>query len=341
MKNLKRKISEFEYWPAWIFYAPFVPYWIWKSIQSLSFSYFCKVNPGVEFGGFLNYSKFEILNQIPEKFKPETHFIKNKSHIKKILPNEELDGAFPFIVKPDFGERGRNVELIKNETDWENYPLNKDLIIQEFIDFPLEFGVFYAKMPNENSGKIISITGKEFLTYRSDGRTPLRKFIENHPRTKRRKGYLNEKFKNQLDEIPKKNEKILLELIGNHNRGTRFYDASELISKKLSDRIDEISKQISGFYYGRFDVKANSAKEFQNGEFKVLEVNGANSEPTHIYDSKYTLTEAYKEVKKHFDIQYRIARQNPKTYSSIRFYRSVMEHIFKLTGKNGRILPME
>ena len=320
VRNLKRKISEFEYWPVWIFYAPFVPYWIWKSMQSFSFSYFCKVNPGVKFGGFLNYSKFEIIDQIPVDFKPKTQFFKQKYDLK-ILPE------FPFIAKPDVGERGKNVELIKNENDWKKYPVEKNLMIQEYVDFPFEFDVFYAKIPNENSGKILSVTGKEFLTYKSDGKTSLRKFIENHPRTKRRIDYLNEKFKNQLDEIPEKNEKILLEPIGNHNRGTRFYDASELVTKKLNEKIDEISKQIPGFYYGRFDVKANSIEQFQAGEFKILEINGANSEPTHIYDSKFSLFQAYKEVKRHLDIQYKIAKKNPKTYSSTEFYRSVIQHI--------------
>lgn len=305
----------------WIFYAPFVPYWIWNSLKSGSFSYFCKVNPGMKFGGFLDYSKYEILKQIPEEFIPKTEFIKHKNQIK-ILPK------FPFIVKPDLGERGVNVEVIRNENDWKNYPLETDLIIQEFIRFPFEFGVFYAKLPNENSGKILSITGKEFLKYEANGNSTLRNFIEVNTRAFFRKEYLLEKFKNELNVIHPKGTKILLEPVGNHNRGTMFYDASHLISKELIQKIDEISNQISGFNYGRFDLKSNSEEDLKKGKFIILEVNGANSEATHIYDPKYSLIQAYKEVKKHLDIQFQIARNQPKNYSSKEFYKAILKRIF-------------
>jgi hypothetical protein len=294
-----------------------------------SFAYFCKANPGIRFGGFINYSKYEILQQIPDEFKPETYFIKNKNYRKKVLPfGEDLGGAFPFIVKPDVGERGKKVELIKNENDWENYPFSENLIIQEFIDFPLEFGIFYARFPSEKSGKILSVTGKEFLVFESDGKTTLREFIENHFRAKNRTGYLKNKFKNQLDEIFPKGEKILLEPIGNHNRGTKFLDNSNLISEKLTLKIDELAKKIEGFYYGRFDVKANSVGNLKNGEFKILEINGVNSEPTHIYDPDFSLAKAYKEVKRHFDVQYEIVKQNRKTKVPSGFYISVLKRIF-------------
>src|SRR5690606_28310083 len=122
--------------------------------------------PGMKFGGFKDYSKQEILAQIPQEFIPTTTYLKNKNDFQK--------PAFPSIVKPDLGERGVNVQLIKSEKDWQEYPLNENLIVQEFIDFPLEFGIFYAKLPDENSGKILSITGKEFLTYKADGTSTLR-----------------------------------------------------------------------------------------------------------------------------------------------------------------------
>jgi len=278
----------------------------------------------MEFGGFLNYSKFKILQQIPQEFIPKTYHIQNKDEIQKI----DLGGAFPFIVKPDSGERGVNVELIRNENDWKNYPLNENLIIQEFMDLPLEFGIFYARIPGEEKGKILSITGKEFLTFVSDGKTTLRKFIENHPRTQNRLDYLKQKFENQLDKIYPKGAEILLEPIGNHCRGTKFYDASDLISDELINKTDFVAKRISGFYYGRFDVKTTSMESFRKGEFKIMEVNGANSEPTHIYDPEFSLWKAYKEVKRHLDIQYEISGKFPKNHSSKEFYKAVLKRVF-------------
>lgn len=305
----------------WIFYAPFVPYWVWNSVKSGSFSYFCKVNPGIKFGGFLDYSKYEILKQIPEDFIPKTEFISHKNQI-------ENSPKFPFIVKPDLGERGVNVEVIRNKLDWKNYPLKKDLIIQEFIDLPYEFGVFYAKLPNDNSGKILSVTGKEFLQFESDGKLTLRDFIDQNIRAYFRKEYLLKKFENELDKIYPKGTKILLEPVGNHNRGTMFYDASHLISEKLVQKINEISHQIDGFYYGRFDVKAKSEEDLKKGNFIILEVNGANSEATHIYDPKYSLIQAYKEVKRHLEFQFKISKMNSKNYSEREFFKAIGKRIF-------------
>lgn len=272
------------------------------------------------FGGFLDYSKYEILKQIPQKFIPKTIFVPYKNQLEN-LPE------FPFVVKPDVGERGINVEVIRNEEDWQNYPVEKDLIIQEFIDFPLEFGIFYAKFPDKTTGKILSVTGKKFLEFESDGHTTLRSFINKNPRAYFRKAYLFQKFKDQLDIIHPKGVKILLEPVGNHNRGTMFYDASNLISDDLTEKINEISSRINGFYYGRFDVKSNSVEAFQNGDFIVLEINGSNSEPTHIYDPKFNLAGAYREVKRHLNIQFQIAMQNPGNVSGREFFKAVWKRI--------------
>lgn len=235
---------------------------------------------------------------------------------------------FPFVVKPDFGERGINVEVIRNETDWKNYLTECELIIQEFINLPLEFGIFYTKFPDENSGKILSITGKEFLHFESDGISTLEDFIKQNTRAYFRKEYLLKKFENQLNEVYPKGTKILLEPIGNHNRGTIFYDASHLISNELTQKINNISNEIEGFYYGRFDVKTESEADLKKGNFIILEVNGANSEATHIYDPGYTILKAYKEVKRHLDIQFRISKMNSKNHSEIEFFKAIRKRLF-------------
>lgn len=318
---MKPKFSEFEFWPYWLFYTPFVPYWIWNSIKSGSFSYFCKVNPGIQFGGALDYSKFEVLNQLPAEVIPKTYFLKHKNEGENLL-------SFPFIVKPDFGERGVNVELISTEKEWKNYPLNENLIIQEYIDLPLEFGIFYVRHPHSKVGEILSITGKEFLEFHTDGKTKLKEFVENNPRAFARKKHLSFQFQSIWNEILPKGKTILLEPIGNHNRGTRFYDASYLLSEELFQKTSDISENIAGFFYGRFDVKAQSIEDFQKGKFIVLEVNGSSSEPTHIYDSKFNLKQAYKEVKRHLDCQYEIAQTQTRTYSPILFYKALLKRIF-------------
>lgn len=330
VKHEIKKITHYEYWSTWLFYTPVItPYMLWNCVKARSITYYTTANPAMKFGGLFNYSKLKIQEKIPEKFRPKHAFISSENREKAKSPF-----SFPFIAKPDAGERGKNVQLINNQKEWDIY-LNAnsgDIILQEFIDYSFEYGVFYAKLPNEDEGKILSITGKNFLIYKGDGKTSLREFIESDSRAYFNKSYLYMKFHEEQDLILKKGEEMLLEEIGNHNRGTYFYDDSSLVTPNLENRLNEITSKIDGFYYGRFDVRAESVEAFKNGEFKIIEINGINSEPTHIYDKKHNIFKAYKEVFRHLGIMYKISRANMKNgvkpeKSSV-FFKELFDYIF-------------
>lgn len=305
MKNSFIKWSKYEYWPFWLFYGPLTPWYIYKICTAGAPAYFCTTNPGLKWGGFMNYSKIDILNQIDENFKPKTFFF-------DFLKEDKIPLQFPFIAKPDEGERGIGVELIRNKEDWSAYlkQNNTNLIIQEYNEYPLEFGAFYARLPKETNGKIISMTGKDFLKFTGDGKTTLDDFIKKNVRANFRKEYLVKRYSKELDEVVPSGKTILIEPIGNHNRGTTFLDASDLITPALEKQINLIAQKIDGFYYGRFDLKAKSIEDLKNGKFVILEVNGTNSEATHVYDPKHNLFFAYKEVLRHLNYQHKIAKQN-------------------------------
>lgn len=300
------KWIKYEFWSFWLFYGPLTPWFIYKIIKSGAPAYFCSANPGIKWGGFMNYSKIDLINQIDEQYKPKTLFYSSYN-------NEKIPLDFPFIVKPNTGERGIGVELIRNNSDFNNYLNqhdNSDLILQEYINYPLEFGVFYVRLPKETKGKIISITAKDFLTIIGDGKQSLKELIENNLRAFYRKEYLFDRYKNDLNSILEKGQQILLEPIGNHSRGTTFLDGSNLRTSILEEKIDAIAQKVDGFFYGRIDLKAKNLEDFQNGKFVILEINGVNSEATHIYDPNFNLIKAYKEVLRHLNYQYKIAVQN-------------------------------
>jgi D-alanine-D-alanine ligase-like ATP-grasp enzyme len=71
---------------------------------------------------------------------------------------------------------------------------------------------------------------------------------------------------------------------GNHARGAKFTDASHKVTQKLENTINEMCLQIPGFFFGRMDVMYNSLQKME--KLFVVELNGAASEPTHIYDPK-------------------------------------------------------
>jgi len=108
-------------------------------------------------------------------------------------------------------------------------------------------------------------------------------------------------------------EKQLLVPFGNHARGAKFIDISHLIDAKLTKTIDAVCKSIPGFYFGRMDVRYNDWDEMKEGKgFSIIEVNGAGSEPTHIYDPSHSIFFAWKEIIRHWIILSKISRQNHK-----------------------------
>jgi hypothetical protein len=83
-----------------------------------------------------------------------------------------------------------------------------------------------------------------------------------------------------------------------------FLDGAWVNTPELEDAIDRISRSFEGFYFGRFDLRAESIDEFKRGRnFKVIELNGVTSEATSIYDPGNTIFKAYRTL---FD-QWRIA----------------------------------
>ena len=112
---------------------------------------------------------------------------------------------------------------------------------------------------------------------------------------------LKNQMKNEINRVPQINEKVLLEPIGNHCRGTRFINHNHIINQKLNIVFDKISLPIQGFFYGRYDLKVKTIEDLILGEnIKIMELNGASSEPGHIYDTSFTLFKAYKDLCYHW-----------------------------------------
>ena len=179
-----KKLKEFEYWPFGVFYIPLYFYGFYLAFKSKSFMYFSTTNPGMKYGGVMGESKISVLDRIDAKYLPKTIFINKGAEFKEIrsLMNEKGFG-FPLIVKPNIGERGKGVEKIESKQALENYfgEHQEDIIIQEFIDYPVELGVLYYRHPNETTGHISSVVMKEFLEIEGDGHTTLLELIDAKP----------------------------------------------------------------------------------------------------------------------------------------------------------------
>jgi hypothetical protein len=309
------KLTNWEYWPFGILQAPFFLYWIWLSIKARSFFFFSASNPSIYSGGMLGESKKEALDLVPDEYRPKTILVRLPTTINQVLSAiNEVGLKLPVIFKPDIGERGFMVRKIRNQTEIEKY-LNEvptDFLIQEFLDLPLEFGVFYVRKPSDSTGKVVSINSKEMLTVTGNGKDTLAELVYKNGRAHLQGGRLQKIFAHQWNSIVPPNETIELNSIGNHCLGTKFMNGNNLITPTLNDSFDMLSKRVKGFYFGRYDLRCASLADLENGNVKIMELNGCGAEPAHIYQPGFSFWQALKVMYNHWRLLYEISVENHK-----------------------------
>ncbi len=314
MKLFLHKLFHWEYWPFQLVYVPIYLLWIWYALKSKSLFFFNACNPSIKNGGFFNESKKEIYDLMPLSYYPKTSLIKTPISFEKLLEIKGIqDFQYPFIVKPDIGLRGSAVKKIENENSFFHYwkKAQFDFLIQDFIPFPHEIGVFYVRFPSEKNGKLTGIVSKEFLEIEGNGIDTVRDLILKNPRFAIQLQVLEREFGSQILKILPKGEKQKLVPYGNHARGAKFLDRSHWISPKLTNVIDQICLQIDGFYFGRIDLMYDNLSDLEAGKnFSIVEINGAGSEPTHIYDPRHSIFFAWNELARHITMMYQISAQN-------------------------------
>ncbi|WP_339921269.1 D-alanine--D-alanine ligase [uncultured Flavobacterium sp.] len=316
MKLLLHKLTHWEYWPFQVVYIPIYFLWAFYAVKAKSIFFFNASNPTIKNGGFIMESKKAIYNLIPQQYYPKTELIKEGTavvEIKAII--EQSNIRYPFIAKPDVGLRGSGVKRINTLEDLEQYALkaNFDFVVQDLIPFKNEVGIFYVRYPNEEKGKITGIVSKEFLIVTGNGVATVEELIKVNPRYELQLKVLKKEYGNKLLEVLPEGEKLNLVPYGNHARGAKFIDGSHWITGKLEATINEMCLQIPGFFFGRMDVMYNTFEELEKGKnFAVVELNGAASEPTHIYDPRHSLFFAWKELARHITYMYEISVENNK-----------------------------
>jgi hypothetical protein len=306
-----------EHWEYGSFHKRYGPIY-YKFVALLAkarFRFFVTAaNPGLENGGFVMESKKKIYDLLPTGTYPKTILFSPGTIGKQaLLQMQEAGLSFPVILKPDIGGRGMGVVLVKDAEGLNRYVRCYELpfLMQAFVDYPLEAGIFYVRMPNESTGKITGIVSKEFGKVTGDGSSTLEDLIRNNDRMYRQYDVLSKQFSDQLHQIPETGKEINLIPFGNHARGAAFYNASNRADRLLTEMVDKLSQQIPGFYYGRFDIRFTNWETLKKGlDFSIIELNGSGSEPTHIYDPSQTLSYARAEIVRHWKMQYEVANIN-------------------------------
>lgn len=326
----RRGISRWEFWPFWLFYAPVYVHLLAAGVRQRRLSSFCCANPGIPFGGLLGYSKHDLAVHLPARVLPETVIVPLTATLSRVDAERREHGiGFPCILKPDRGERGFLVERIGSAAELSAYldrahrfaaamervgldAAGERLLLQEYVDEPAEFGVMWLRDPDEPRGRITSIVQKELLAVRGDGRASLAALIASGERTRLHEHLLRKQFAKRLDEVVPAGEELRLVEVGNHVRGATFLNANSLIDEEMISRFAPLADLLPGFFVGRFDVRCRDAAALRAGAFSVVEVNGVNSEPAHIYDPANTLRSAYRDLLEHWRAVERVAAANTR-----------------------------
>lgn len=316
-----RRIRNWEFWPPWFFYPPLVLYVLWLGVRHRSLSLFTAANPAFPEGGFIGESKSAILDLLESSGGPIAAFrllpasLSAEAALKEVrafLGQKDFD--YPVVLKPDRGERGRGVRVARddrNVLDYFSRPRD-ETIVQEYVGGE-EFGIFYTRYPDRESGKIFSITRKILPHVEGDGLKTIEALILADPRAVSMASLYFSNLTSRLDEVPPPGEKIRLTSLGTHCRGAIFEDGSRPDGDLLLALFDGISQRLDGFYFGRYDLKAPSEDDMRQGKnIRILELNGVTSEATHIYDRRYGVLYAYRTLAQQWRIAFRIGDLNRK-----------------------------
>jgi pimeloyl-ACP methyl ester carboxylesterase len=300
-----------EWWPSWALYGLVLPRFVRLACRHRSLTCWTCVNPGIHpGGGVVGESKQDILRGfnhpgVLAQRRIEAHASDRVARALELVETDPALGGFPVIVKPDAGQRGANVALVRTPEDLGRAvrAIPGPVDLQRFHPGPAEFGVFWVRdartvgdeSTDRRQGRVLAVTKKIFPAVEGDGRRTLGRLILEHPRFNLQAPVYCAHLRRRLGEIPAAGERVTLTTAGNHARGCRFEDGAHLVTPELTEAVDRIARTWRGpagepFDSGRFDVRCASEDDFRTGAgLAVIELNGVTSEATNLYDPSWTL----------------------------------------------------
>jgi hypothetical protein len=317
-----RPLSFFEFWPDWMFYLPVVAHWLALGVRYGGFTLPTAANPTITTGGLCGESKLEILDQVMlparDLLARYTSIVANGTEADAEAGEAAMAAAgiaYPVIAKPDIGCNGTGVRLVRDLTGLLNYskafPRGERLLLQEFVPDEGEAGIFYVRHPAEPVGRITSITLKHAPVLIGDGRSTLGQLVLADPRAGRVPHLYLPRLKARLHEVPPQGERVRLVFVGNHCKGSIFEDGTHLVTPALTQSFEQIARAVPDFYFGRIDVRFASLPTLLRGEgFRIIEINGAGSEATHVWDPRTRLLDAWRAQFFHYGAAFRIGAAN-------------------------------
>jgi membrane protein DedA with SNARE-associated domain len=306
-----------EFWPTGLFYAPVLPWLAWLSLRYRSLTVWTAANPGIPDGGVVGESKYAILNQLPPERVIPSLLLPPGDISDRLRQFRQAFVArgwiYPLIFKPDAAQRGAGLKKVRDAVEAEKYVRLQPaaILVQPYHPGPYEAGIFYYRLPGEATGQIFSITDKQFPVLVGDGCSTLEQLIWRHPRYRLQADMFLRRHGTEADRVLDEGERFPLAVAGNHSQGTLFRDGAHLLTPELERAVDALLRGFHGFFIGRFDIRYSEVGNFKAGrDLAVVELNGATSESTNLYDPDWSLWAAYGTLCCQWALLYRIGHAN-------------------------------
>ena len=320
VRSWYRKYRRWEFWPAWLFYPPVAAMCVWLGLRYRGFSLPTIANPSFRNGGIVGESKIEVLQAlmnvapdlVADAFLVAEGDLPARRRAVEGICREHAIG-YPFVLKPNVGQRGAGFKLVASAAEVKPYlaQVRSEVVLQRYVPEPKEIGVFYYRFPGQERGEIFGVTEKVFPEVVGDGIRTFEELLRAEPRAGLIAKTYRDRFPALVGRVVPAGAHLRLVEAGNHCQGCIFRDGAHLASEALRGRLDQISNALPGFFVGRYDIRYASDDQLRRGEgFRIIELNGAASEATNIYDERNSLLSAYRTLYRQWELVYAIGAAN-------------------------------
>lgn len=299
-------VGTLERLPKWLNLVPMVAQWIFLGLKHWSFTLPAVANPAITAGGLVGEGKaeyFRIMGAHARSLTADFVIVTNNGEatVRAEAAMRESGLQYPLIVKPDIGWCGFGVRLVRNGSELECYlrkfPPGEQLMLQRFISYEGEAGLYYFREPGAVRGRLVGILLRSFPRVVGDGQRTVAELIASHPRASRLGRDGRSETCCDPAYIPGVQEIVRVSVTGSTRVGGHYSDATSLITPALQAAIDAVALDMTQLHVARFDVRFESLGALLNGKsFSIIEVNGAGAEAVHAWDPSYSLSQAYKIV---------------------------------------------
>jgi putative hemolysin len=327
-----QRAIRWEFWPPYVFYPPLAVIVIWIALRRGRPLACTAVNPAIPHGGITGESKSMILDHLlPSGAVIPFLKLPDGDAPEKIAAAHAWHTGFPLVIKPDVGERGKDVVIVKTREELEAEIRRRDAptLIQRYAE-GAEFGVFYIRHPEQERGRIFSITTKIMTSVTGDGVKTLAELILDDDRAFLSQKHFRAIHAERLSWIPENGETVPLAKLGSHCRGALFLDGGHLITPQLEAEIHRIASTFRGFHFGRFDLRCRDEEALKRGEgIRIIELNGLTSEATHIYHPHTPLLTAYKTLVSQWTQAIEIGNHNAENGANVSKSSEILDLIVR------------